>query len=230
MGWIIFYTVLLISYVGGWAYSLYHPNHIPDIISKISGLVALLSAMGMALQKSSLRAYFFFQRIAIRFFPDTTSRWWFSARYDGHFPDDSVRLLIQHFQSKDFRFPVKVEREDNLTAQIDVDDTLVLSIQLDPQNVSEDQLDHITVLSKVMEVSHGHAKRKLDTQIVPVGYIGMEDRTLDPIIRPGSFVQIDSRERTIPPLNWHDDFDRPIFFFELRDRYICSWCELYGTD
>lgn len=62
------------------------------------------------------------------------------------------------------------------------------------------------------------------------GYIGMEDRTLDPIIRPGSFVQIDSRQRTIPPVNWHDDFDRPIFFFELRDRYVCSWCELYGSD
>ncbi len=168
MGWIIFYTVLLISYIGGWAYSLYHANHIPDIISKISGLVALLSAMGMALQKSSLRVYFFFQRIAIRFFPDTTSRWWFSARYDGHFSAASVHLLIQHFQSNDFRFPIKVEREDNLSAQIDVDDTLVLNIQLDPQSISEDQLDHITVLSKVMEVSYGHAKKKLDAQIVPV--------------------------------------------------------------
>src|SRR5437879_13176876 len=57
----------------------------------------------------------------------------------------------------------------------------------------------------------------------------MEDRTLDPIIRPGSFVQSDSPQRTIPPVNWHDDFDRPIFFFELRDRYVCSWCELYGS-
>jgi hypothetical protein len=61
------------------------------------------------------------------------------------------------------------------------------------------------------------------------GYIGMGDYTLDPIIRPGSFVQIDSRQRTIPPVKWHDDFDRPIFFFELRDRYVCSWCELYGS-
>ena len=61
------------------------------------------------------------------------------------------------------------------------------------------------------------------------GYIGIEDYTLDPIVRPGSFVQIDSRQKTIPPANWRDDFDRPIFFFELRDRYVCSWCELYGN-
>jgi hypothetical protein len=168
MGWILFYTVLLVAYIGGWVHSLYHPSHLPDISSKVSGLVALLSAMGTALQKSSLRVYFFFQKIAIRFFPDTTSRWWFSARYDGQFPADSVRRLIQHFQSSEFRFPVKVEREDNLTAQIDVDETLILKIQLDPQDVSEDQCDHITILSKVMEVSYGHAKKKLDTQIIPV--------------------------------------------------------------
>ena len=57
------------------------------------------------------------------------------------------------------------------------------------------------------------------------GYIGMQDHTLDPIIRPGSFVQIDSRQRTVPPSNWRGDHDRPIFFFELRDRYVCSWYE-----
>src|SRR5437867_3947987 len=98
MGWMIFYTVLLVAYVTGWLYSLHHPSPLPDVISKISGLVALLSAMGTALQKSNLRIYFLFQKIAIRFFPDTTSRWWFSARYDGQFPADSVRRLIQHFQ------------------------------------------------------------------------------------------------------------------------------------
>lgn len=60
------------------------------------------------------------------------------------------------------------------------------------------------------------------------GYIGMEDYTLYPHIRPGSFVEIDSRQRTVPPVNWHSDYDRPVYFFELRDRYVCSWCELHG--
>jgi hypothetical protein len=39
----------------------------------------------------------------------------------------------------------------------------------------------------------------------------------------------DSRQRTVPPVNWHDEHDRPVFFFELRDRYVCSWCELHGS-
>jgi|ERR1700733_1590909 len=71
--------------------------------------------------------------------------------------------------------------------------------------------------------------QQLDWRDSLYGYIGMQDHTLDPIIRPGSFVQIDSRQRTVPPVNWHSDFDRPIFFFELRDSYVCSWCELHGS-
>lgn len=168
MGWIIFYTALLVAYLASWVYSAYHPNHLPEVITKVSGLVALLSAMGTALQKHNLRVYFLFQKIAIRFFPDTTSRWWFSARFDGQLPDDSVRRLIEHFQSDDFRFQIKVEKETNLTAQLDVDQTLTLMLQLDPLRLTDNQQSHLTVISKVMEVSYGHAKKKLDTQIVPV--------------------------------------------------------------
>jgi transcriptional regulator with XRE-family HTH domain len=59
------------------------------------------------------------------------------------------------------------------------------------------------------------------------GYIGMDDYTLHPFIRPGSFVRIDPRQKKIPHANWHGDFDRPIFFVELRERYVCSWCEMH---
>jgi hypothetical protein len=59
------------------------------------------------------------------------------------------------------------------------------------------------------------------------GYIGMDDYTLHPFIRPGAFVRIDPRQKKIPPLNWNGDHDRPIFFVELRERYECSWCEMH---
>lgn len=61
------------------------------------------------------------------------------------------------------------------------------------------------------------------------GYIGKDDYTLYPIIRPASFVQIDSRQTRITVGNWHNDYDRPIYFFELRNKYVCSWCELDGS-
>ncbi len=62
------------------------------------------------------------------------------------------------------------------------------------------------------------------------GYIGADDYTLFPLIRPGSFVQIDSHQKNIIASGWQNEFDRPIYFVELRDRYMCSWCELVGRE
>jgi hypothetical protein len=57
------------------------------------------------------------------------------------------------------------------------------------------------------------------------GYVGTEDFTLFPLIRPGSFVQIDPSQTKIDRDGWRNEFDRPIYFVELRDTYACSWCE-----
>ena len=57
------------------------------------------------------------------------------------------------------------------------------------------------------------------------GYVGTRDFTLFPLIRPGSFVEIDSSQRKIERARWGSIFERPIYFLELRDDYACSWCE-----
>jgi transcriptional regulator with XRE-family HTH domain len=71
--------------------------------------------------------------------------------------------------------------------------------------------------------------QQMDLRRSLYGYIGMEDYTLYPLIRPGSFVQIDSKQRKIGRGDWLNEFDRPIYFVELRDHYVCSWCELNGS-
>lgn len=58
------------------------------------------------------------------------------------------------------------------------------------------------------------------------GFIGLEDDTLSPIIRPGSFVQIDVNQTKVVNGSWGSEHDRPVYFVELRDRYVCGWCEL----
>jgi hypothetical protein len=59
------------------------------------------------------------------------------------------------------------------------------------------------------------------------GVIGTGDRTLDPMVPPGSIVHIDTNERLIPrQRNWADEFHRPIFFLLTRNGYVCGWCEL----
>jgi len=66
----------------------------------------------------------------------------------------------------------------------------------------------------------------LDLRKSIYGYIGLEDFTLYPLIRPGSLVQIDAKERKISSATWTTEFERPIYFTELRDGYVCSWCEV----
>jgi transcriptional regulator with XRE-family HTH domain len=66
----------------------------------------------------------------------------------------------------------------------------------------------------------------LDLRKSMYGYVGLEDFTLFPIIRPGSLVQIDASQRKINNLKWKNEYERPIYFTELRDGYVCSWCEV----
>jgi len=66
----------------------------------------------------------------------------------------------------------------------------------------------------------------LDTSQSLHGYIGTKDFTLFPLIRPGSFVQIDTTQKKIMHAGWSNEFDRPIYFVELRNGYACAWCEL----
>jgi len=69
----------------------------------------------------------------------------------------------------------------------------------------------------------------LDIKHSQYGYIGLQDYTLYPLLRPGSFVQIDDRLNRVQTFGWRTEFDRPIYFVELRDGYACSWCELQGN-
>ena len=61
------------------------------------------------------------------------------------------------------------------------------------------------------------------------GYIGLTDSTMYPLIRPGAVVDIDTSQNKLHSTPWHNDFDRPIYFIELRDGYACGWCELQGN-
>jgi transcriptional regulator with XRE-family HTH domain len=64
-----------------------------------------------------------------------------------------------------------------------------------------------------------------EIQSAVYGYVGNRDFTLYPMIRPGSFVQIDATQRRVENGQWPSIFHRPIYFVELRDEYACAWCE-----
>ncbi len=69
--------------------------------------------------------------------------------------------------------------------------------------------------------------QSLDVRHSLYGYIGLKDFTLYPLLRPGSFVQVDGTRSEIQDGPWKSELERPIYFIELRDGYACSWCELH---
>jgi transcriptional regulator with XRE-family HTH domain len=59
------------------------------------------------------------------------------------------------------------------------------------------------------------------------GVIGRQDRMLDPMIRAGSIVLIDTQKRAIASRKeWTHEFDRPIYFLITRTGYVSGFCEL----
>jgi transcriptional regulator with XRE-family HTH domain len=75
------------------------------------------------------------------------------------------------------------------------------------------------------------ALRDLHLRRCLFGYIGSQDRTLSPLIRPGTFVQIDVkqthiRNERVP--RGSGPFSRPIYFLDIRTGYACGWCQVEG--
>jgi transcriptional regulator with XRE-family HTH domain len=62
------------------------------------------------------------------------------------------------------------------------------------------------------------------------GYIGSEDFTMYPILPPGTFVQIDESKTRVAEGAWRSEYERPIYFVETREGYICCWCSLQRED
>jgi transcriptional regulator with XRE-family HTH domain len=68
--------------------------------------------------------------------------------------------------------------------------------------------------------------RHLNIRKQRYGFIGLSDYTMYPLLRPGSFVQIDEQQKMPTHGLYRSEYDRPIWFLELRTGYMCSWCEI----
>jgi transcriptional regulator with XRE-family HTH domain len=55
------------------------------------------------------------------------------------------------------------------------------------------------------------------------GYVGLSDRRMVPLLRPGSTVLIDTTLKQIEHAEWSSEYDRPMYFVEIRNGYRCGW-------
>ena len=56
------------------------------------------------------------------------------------------------------------------------------------------------------------------------GYVGSEDLMMSPMLRPGTLVLIDPMQRFVKNSGWNNEFERPIYFVDIREGYRCAWC------
>ncbi|HEU5401139.1 MAG TPA: hypothetical protein VFU86_07270 [Terriglobales bacterium] len=161
--------VFLLVFTLAALYSLYGSFSVASLASLSVGFVGILVAFLKALSNSNLRVYFWSERLRIWWLSDSVTRWWFSAGFDGDFSPTVIADLVTFLQDPDtFRLAVKVDYLKDREAQVEIDRTLTLKVGFDPELVSPSGKGHISVLSKTLEVSYGYARRKIDSQIIPV--------------------------------------------------------------
>jgi hypothetical protein len=161
--------ILLLLFVVASFHSLYVNFSVSSLVTQLAGFTGLAFAFQKALSNSSLRAYFWFQRIRIWWFSDLVTRWWFSAGFDGDYVPAIIYELRDFLRDKKrFKFDVVVDYFNDREVQVVIDKTLTLRVSFDPSTISPSGRDHISIISKSLEVSYGHARKKIETQIVPV--------------------------------------------------------------
>ena len=125
-----------------------------------------------------------------------------------------------------YRVSIGVPKTHLLEGEADLESEKVsLPVRFKP----EFRLEKTNLLAQVVEkwdeIPVGFLQH-LDLRKSVYGYIGLEDYTLFPLIRPGSLVEIDASQRKISTEKWKTEFDRPVYFVELRNGYVCSWCQV----
>ena len=68
-----------------------------------------------------------------------------------------------------------------------------------------------------------------DGDQIVYAHLGLADLTMYPMIRPGAVLKIDTSQNKLSTVAWSNEYQRPIFFVELRDAYACGWCELQSN-
>lgn len=107
----------------------------------------------------------------------------------------------------------------------DTEDTIVVPMK-SRRRLRLDRTNLLARLGKIWGEVPIRLIQHLDLRNGVYGFVGLSDRTMFPIIRPGSIVQIDQNQHKVVQTKWEDEDDRPIYFVELRGEFICSWCEM----
>jgi transcriptional regulator with XRE-family HTH domain len=128
---------------------------------------------------------------------------------------------IHHYREYlklDATHPVAVEAHS-------LDTMVILPVRMDPSF----RWDTTQLLNRVVAL-WGKVPAVLLQEVDPrrqmYGFIGLADLTMYPLLRPGTLVLIDGDRRRVAQTGWAHEYERPIYFIELREGYRCAWCQV----
>jgi transcriptional regulator with XRE-family HTH domain len=78
----------------------------------------------------------------------------------------------------------------------------------------------------IWDATLGALLPRIASDIALYGVIGMKDLTMDPLLPPGSIIQIDTERRSVEAAVWRNEFERPIYFLRAQQEYACGWCQV----
>jgi transcriptional regulator with XRE-family HTH domain len=130
----------------------------------------------------------------------------------GEMANDAAKLPIQQTRPADFKPTARndIEVPVDLGGDIDFRRTTYVSRQMRRWGKLP-----IVLLNSLDLRAHRYA------------FIGSEDWSMHPIIRPGSFVQIDEAKRHVKNEQTAHEFERAVYFIEHRDGFRCGWCSVH---
>jgi transcriptional regulator with XRE-family HTH domain len=104
-------------------------------------------------------------------------------------------------------------------------DQVSIPVRLDPGFAPQKTTNFGRMIEKWGVVPLSYLSSLIDDRYT-YGYIGSEDFTMYPILFPGSFVQVDESKNKAVEGAWRSEFERPIYFVETREGFVCSWCNV----
>jgi RNA polymerase sigma factor (sigma-70 family) len=186
-------------------------DYSPEAVFGRNGLEKVLSSLSED-QRETLRLFFF-------------EGYTFSAVYHYSFTDLASIVGVPLNELGRLQRSIEIPRTHLLRNQAAGTEKVSVPVRFKP----EFHLEKTNLLARVVEKWDEiplALLQRLDLEKSSYGYIGLEDYTMHPLIRPGSLVQIDPSQRKPSTERWNTEYDRPVYFIELRDGYICSWCEV----
>jgi transcriptional regulator with XRE-family HTH domain len=115
-----------------------------------------------------------------------------------------------------------------LSSALEAQENAYMPVELDPGFREESTTHIVRMIQRWGTVPIILLKNFLDRKYT-YGYIGSADWTMYPLILPGAFVQIDENRRRVEEGGWRSEYERPIYFVEMRQGFTCCWCEVSGT-